>query len=229
LGKGDEPNAGEIIEIMVHHICEVFMKLLTGLSVFMAFSLNAYGFQLDMKPGLWEHKFKMDPRGQSSAQKEQAEQMANAVEEMKKQMANLPADQRKMMEDMLAQQGISISDKGVEMPSQGVQISKDGATVKACLTQEEIDRGELPKSDDKCEQKITQTSPNTLKVVYNCGGENPTRGEGTIVFQNNKSYTGDVTYTTAIDGKTETFHAIQSGKWLSGNCGEITPQSLKDK
>jgi hypothetical protein len=192
-------------------------------------SFNVYAFQVDMKPGLWEHKFKMDARDQSSVQKTQAEQMASAMEEMKTQMANLPPEQREMMEDMMAQQGIKVTDEGVEMPSQGVQISKEGATVKACLTQEDIDRGELPKGDDNCEQKVTQTAPNVLKVVYICKGEQPSRGEGTIVFQNNKSYTGDVAYTTAIDGKSETFRAVQSGKWLSSKCGDIKPQSLKDK
>lgn len=200
-----------------------------GLLSLATLALNTHAFNVDMKPGLWEHKFKMDPRDQSAAQKAQAEQMATAVAEMKKQMANLPPEQRKMMEDMMAQQGITVSDKGVEMPSQGVQITKDGTTVKACLTQEDIDRGELPKGDDNCEQKITQTSPNVLKVTYTCGGDQPSRGEGTIVFQNNKSYTGDVSYTTTINEKPETFRAIQSGKWLSGNCGDIKPQSLKNK
>ena len=205
------------------------MKSVIGLLVTAGLSFNAYAFQVDMKPGLWEHKFKMDDRGQSSVQKEQAEQMAGAIEEMKKQMANLPPEQRKMMEDMMAQQGIKMTDKGVEMPSQGVQISKEGATVKACLTQEEIDRGELPKGDENCEQKITQTSPKVLKVIYICKGEQPSRGEGTIVFQNNKSYTGDISYTTIVQEKQETFHAIQSGKWLSSDCGEVKPQSLKSK
>jgi len=203
-----------------------YMKLLIGLLVAAAFSLNAHAFQVDMKPGLWENKFKMDDRGQSSAQKEQAEQMASAIEEMKNQMANMPPEQRKMMEDMMAQQGIKMTDKGVEMPSQGVQISKEGATVKACVTQEEIDRGELPKSDDNCEQKITQTAPNVLKVIYTCKGAQPSRGEGTIVFQNNKSYTGEVSYTTTVQEKQETFHAVQSGKWLSSNCGTIKPATL---
>lgn len=199
-------------------------SIVIGLLAVAGLSFEAQAFNVDMKPGLWEHKFKMDARGQGSAQKAQAEQMANAMAEMKKQMANMPPEQRKMMEDMMAQQGITVSDKGVEMPSQGVQITKDGTTVKACLTQEEIDRGELPKSDDNCEEKITQTAPNILKVTYICNGDQPSRGEGTIVFQNNKAYTGDVSYTTSIDGKTETFNATQSGKWLSSNCGDIKPQ-----
>ncbi len=201
------------------------MKSVIVSLIAMSLSFNAHAFHVDMKPGLWEHKFKMDARDQSAAQKAQAEQMAGAMEEMKKQMANLPADQRKMMEDMMAQQGIKVSDKGVEMPSQGVQITKDGTTVKACLTQEDIDRGELPKGDDNCEEQITQAAPNVLKVVYICSGEHPSRGEGTIIFQNNKSYTGDVAYTTAIDGKQETFRAVQSGKWLSSNCGDIKPRA----
>ena len=205
------------------------MKLnVIGLVAAVGLSLNVEAaVHVDMKPGLWEHKFKMDDRGMTAAQKAQTEQMTQAMSEMKKQMANLPPEQRKMMEEMMAEKGITVSDKGIEMPSQGVQISKDGTVVKACITQAEIDRGELPKTDDNCEEKITQTSPKVLKVSYFCKGDNPTHGEGTIVFQNDKSYTGEVSYTTTIENKPETFHAIQSGKWLSSNCGNIKPQSEK--
>ena len=174
-----------------------------------------------------EHKFKMDESSANATQKAQVEQMANAMEEMKKQLANLPPEQRKMMEDMMAQQGISLSDKGVDMASQGLQITKDGTTVKACITKEEIDRGELPKISDDCEEKVTQSSPKVIKLSYVCKGDNPMHGEGTIIFQNNKSYTGEVAYTTTIAGSQQTFHAVQSGKWLASDCGEIKPASQK--
>jgi len=206
------------------------MKLgsLIGLLMAAGLSFNVHAaVHVDMKPGLWEHKFKMDDSSANATQKAQVEQMAKAVEEMKKQMANLPPEQRKMMEDMMAQQGIKVSDKGIDMAPQGVQITKEGTTVKACVTQEEIDRGELPKTNDDCEQKLTQTSAKVIKLSYVCKGENPMHGEGTVIFQNDKSYTGEVAYTTTIEGETQTFHAVQSGKWLASDCGNIKPESQK--
>jgi hypothetical protein len=208
------------------------MKLSSIMALLIAagVGLNAQAaIHVDMKPGLWEHKFKMDESSLDATQKTQAEQMTKAMDEMKKQMANMPPEQRKMMEDMMAKQGIKVSDKGLEMAAQGVQITKEGTTVKACVTQEEIDRGELPKSDDKCEEKVTQVSPKVLKISYVCKGENPTRGEGEVVFQNDKSYTGQVAYTTTVENKTQTYRADQSGKWLSSDCGNIKPASYKDK
>lgn len=203
---------------------------ITALLIAAGVSLNTQAaIHVDMKAGLWEHKFTMDESNMDAAQKTQAEQMTKAMDEMKQQMANLPPEQRKMMEEMMEKQGIKVSDKGLEMADQGVKISKEGTTVKACVTQEEIDRGELPKGDDNCEQKVTQVSPTVLKISYVCKGDQPTRGEGEVVFQNSKSYTGKVSYTTVVENKPQTYHANQAGKWLSSDCGNIKPASLKNK
>jgi hypothetical protein len=218
--------------IIIVNLAEGFMKLRTvmGLLIAAGISLNVQAaIHIDMKPGLWEHRFKMDETSLNSTQKTQAEQMTKAMAEMKKQMETMPPEQRKMMEDMMAQQGIKVSDKGLEMAAQGVQITKEGTVVKACVTQEEIDRGELPKGDDNCEEKVTQISPKALKISYVCKGEHPTHGEGEVVFQNDKSYTGQVSYTTTVEEKPETYRAIQTGKWLSSDCGNIKPQSAKVK
>ncbi len=206
------------------------LRSLMALLIAAGMGLNAQAaIHVDMKPGLWEHKFKMDESSLDASQKTQAEQMTKAMEEMKAQMANMPPEQRKMMEEMMAKQGIKVSDKGLEMAEQGVQISREGTTVKACVTQEEIDRGELPKGDNNCEQKVTQSSPTVLKISYVCKGENPTQGEGEVVFLNDKSYTGKVSYTTMVENKPQTYRADQSGKWLSSNCGNIKPASVKNK
>lgn len=207
------------------------MKLQLMMALLLTVSVGSVqaAIHVDMKPGLWEHKFKMDESSLDATQKTQAEQMTKAMEEMKAQMANMPPEQRKMMEEMMAKQGIKVSDKGLEMAAQGVQITKEGTTVKACITQEEIDKGEMPKSDDNCEQKVTQVSPTVLKLSYVCKGDNPTRGDGEIVFQNDKSYTGKVSFTSVVENKPQTYRANQSGKWLSSDCGNIKPQSAKLK
>lgn len=207
------------------------MKLakLTGLIVASAMSLNAYAIHVDMKPGLWEHTFKLNEGSMGALNEAQMEQANRAMEEMKKQMANMPPEQRKMMEDMMAKHGVKMSDKGIDLPAQGVHISKDGTVVKACVTQEEIDRGDMPQADENCEQNITQVSANVLKATYVCKGEHPTRGEGQIVFQSDKSYTGTTKFTTEMNGKMETIQGTHSGKWLGSDCGNIKPQAPKAK
>lgn len=207
------------------------MKLssLIGLFMFAGLSLNAHAIHVDMKPGLWEHTFKLSESSLGTLTGGQQEQMSKAMEEMKKQMASMPPEQRKMMEDMMAKQGIKISDKGIDMASQGVHISKDGSTVKACLTQAEIDRGDMPQADENCEQTITQVSSSVLKATYMCKGEHPSHGEGQIIFQSDKAYTGTMKFTTEINKKSETIEGTQSGKWLSSDCGDIKPQALKVK
>lgn len=199
------------------------LSLVAGLVVFSSISLNAQALKIDMKPGLWEHSFKLDNSSMSAITGAQQEQMTSAMEGMKKQMANLPPEQRKMMEDMMAKQGIKVTDDGIDMGAQGVSISKDGTKVKACITQAEIDRGEMPQADENCEQKITQVSPKHFKATYVCTGEHPSQGEGEIVFQNDKAYNGKMKMLTQINNKPQTLQGEQSGKWLSSDCGAIKP------
>ena len=189
-------------------------------------SLNVHAVRVDMKPGLWEHTMKMDAAA-SAQQKNQQEQLAKGIEAMKKQFENLSPEQREMIEGMMAEQGISSTESSLDMASKGMQILKDGTAGKECITQEEINRGELPELSDGCEHKITQLSAKVLKVSYTCSGTPPSQGESIITFQSPKAYTGKVTFTTTIGGQIETYHAQQSGKWLSSECGDTSAETLK--
>jgi hypothetical protein len=182
-----------------------------------------------MKPGLWESTFKLNEASLTAEQRAQKEKMATAMEQMKTQLANMPPEQRKMMEQMMERQGIKVGDQGLDMALQNVQISKDGTIVKSCITQEDIDRGEMPKTEENCEQKTTQVSPTVLKTSFTCSGAHPTHGEGEIVFQGNKSYTGTVAVTTEMNKKMQTITGTQSGKWLAGDCGNVKPYTPKPK
>lgn len=201
------------------------LRLVAGLVIISSISLNAHALKVDMKPGLWEHAFKFDKGSLGTVSGVQPEQISAALEGMKQQMANLPPEQRKMMEDMMAKQGIKVSDEGIDMAAQGLRISKDGTSINACITQAEIDRGEMPQADKNCEQKITQVSPKNFKATYSCKGEHPSQGEGEIIFQSDKAYTGKMKMVTQINGKTETIQGTQTGKWLSSDCGDIKPVS----
>lgn len=204
------------------------ISALTSLLFITGLSLNAHAIHVNMKPGLWEHTFKLTEGSMGAITGVQQEQAGQAVEEMKRQMANLPPEQRKMMEDMMAKQGIKISDKGIEMPSQNLQISKDGTTVKVCVTQAQIDTGDLPQPEN-CEQNIIQISANIFKTTFVCKGEHPVRGEGQIAFQGDKAYTGTTKVVTEVNKEMKTIEGIQSGKWLSSDCGSVKPLPPKTK
>ncbi len=201
--------------------------ILAGLVCASVMSLNVQAVRVDMKPGLWESTIKMNNTSASAGQKAQQEQLAKGLEEMKKQFANLPPEQRKMIEGIMAEQGIESTDSSLDMASKGMKLLKDGAVVRECLTQEEIDRGELPEQADGCEHKLTQVSAKVIKVSYTCNSTPPSHGESIITFQSPKAYTGNATFKTTIADRVETFQAQQSGKWLSSDCGDIKPESPK--
>jgi len=192
-------------------------------------SLNSVAVTIDMKLGLWEHNFKMADGSTGSLQNSQKEQMTKAMEQMKQKMDSMPPEQRKMMEDMMAKQGIKVSDNGIEMPSQGLRMTKDGTSVKACVTPEDIDTGKMLKADENCEQNITQVSSHSLKINFVCKGAHPSHGEGEINFQSNTAYAGKVTFVTQMNGQDQTLNAEESGRWLASDCGDIKSPSQRLK
>jgi hypothetical protein len=167
-----------------------------------AISTPALAVKIDMTPGLWEHKFTMtNPSGE----------MAAAMKQMQDQLANMSPEERKMMETMMA--------------SYGVGIGEDGTTVKMCITQEDIDRGDLPQQDEDCQQEILEQTKNKFKIKFTCAGDPPSSGTGEVTFSSPKAYTGKSSFVTHVNGKTEEMAMTQSGKWLSADCGAIKPVS----
>jgi hypothetical protein len=173
--------------------------LTTGLS-----STSALAIKVDMAPGLWEHSFSINS---------QSGQMEQAFKQMQEQLAKMSPEERKMMEDMMAAQGIGISSDGA--------VTK----VKVCMTQEEIDKGDLPQPDEDCKQEILEQTKNTFKIKFSCATNPPSSGTGEVVFSNPKNYSGKSTFVTEVDGKKETMGMTQNGKWLSADCGHIKPVS----
>lgn len=179
------------------------MKFFTGLIGLLAavsISVPAAALKINMDPGLWEHSFSMTSKDGKAEQ---------TMKEMKAQLANLPADQRKLVEDMMAGQGVSLND--------------EGASVKNCMTQAEIDKGQLPQKDDSCTQELTDLGKNKFKVSISCAGNPPSSGTGEIHFSDSKAYTGKSTYTTGVGDQREIMYVDQKGKWLSADCGDIKP------
>jgi uncharacterized protein YneF (UPF0154 family) len=116
--------------------------------------LHAEPIKVDMVPGLWENKVVWGGSGAEGTPAIQPDQVKFAMEEMKKQLANMSPEQRKQMEAMMAQSGMKMTEDGVSFNNNQVEISPTGTNAKLCITQAQIDRGELPDDVKGCESVL---------------------------------------------------------------------------
>lgn len=188
-------------------------------------SCNCFAIHLDMKPGLWEHSFKLSGGSLGSLQQEQQQQMQQAMMEMKQRFADMPPEQRQQLEAMMKQNGIEVDTSALLAADSKVQLSKDGTLVKECVTQAQIDKGELPAPEKNCKNTVVQKSSNVFKVTYQCTGATQAQGSAEVTFQNSKSYTGKAFYSLGATGSSQTMEGTMSGKWLSSDCGSVKPES----
>ena len=182
---------------------------------------GAEPIKLDMKPGLWENQFKMTGDSAKQMQAVQSEQMKQAMEQMKQQLANMPPEQRKQMEAMMAQSGMKFNEDSMSFQNDKVKVTSEGSTVKQCVTQEEIDRGEMPENDSECKTTLKQTGKNRFKSKTVCTGDGAGTGESEVIFHSPKHYTGTGKMTQMINDKPQLIEVAMEGKWLSSDCGDI--------
>ena len=185
--------------------------------------VQADPIDVDMKAGLWQNNIVLDKKSMGDMQAQQAEQMKAAMEEMKKQFANLPPEQRAQMEAMMKQSGMKITDEAVSFNNNQVQVSQSGTTVKSCITQAEIDRGELPDDAEGCGTTLKKIGDNRYKSTHSCDAEDGAAGESEITFQSPKHYTGKGTMRQVVDGKPMSIAFTMEGTWLASDCGDIKP------
>lgn len=184
---------------------------------------QAEPIKVDMKAGLWENTVTWDGDSANEMQALQTDQMKAAMEQMKEQFANMPPEQRKQMEAIMAQSGMQLSEEGVSFNNDQVQISSSGSNVKTCITQAEIDRGELPDDVDGCTSTIKKISATRFKSTYVCSGEEQTTGESEVHFHSPKHYSGTGKMVHMRDGQKHAIAFTMEGKWLGSNCGDIKP------
>ena len=191
-------------------------------------SASAFAIKIDMKPGLWEQTFKLNEASANTVQTAQT-----VMDNMKKHLAELPPAQREMVEQMMSQNGLDTSFADAIPAEEKQKMLKDGAVVKQCITQADIDRGQLPELEQSCASNITQVSTSVFKLAYVCNGDVSGRGESVVTFQNPKAYTGDVSFTLGEVASIAELQGSVVGKWLSSNCGDVkpepTPTSQKSK
>lgn len=199
--------------------------LLLGAVMALTLPAMAESVKVDMAPGLWENKMQYAGDGAAQMQQMQSAQMEAGMAEMKKQFAAMPPEQRKQMEAMMEQSGIKISDEGAGFENNQVKVTTDGATVKSCITQAQIDSGDMGMDDgEDCTSTLTQVSKNRFKSTQVCTGENPSRSEGDIVFSSPKHYSGTGMTTQTVNGQPHKITVAIVGTWLGSDCGDIQPQ-----
>ncbi|QEI11745.1 DUF3617 domain-containing protein [Cellvibrio japonicus] len=185
--------------------------------------------KVDMKPGLWENTITMDGEGVKQMEAMHSSQMQQAMEEMKRQMANMPAEQRKMMEEAMAASGIHVNEDSVSLANGQVNINKNGMLAKQCITQEEIDRGEVADVGDECQSTLTQIAKNRFKSTQVCTGENSSTTETEIVFHSPTHYTGKGSSSQVFNGQQYSTNITMEGKWIDSDCGDILPATYDDE
>lgn len=160
-----------------------------------------------LKPGLWEINNKM-----SSSSGE----MEKAMTEAQKQLASMPPDQRKMMEDMMAKQGV------------GMGKGADSTVMKVCMTKEMVERNEVATQQGDCKHTSSPRSGNTMKFSFVCT-KPPSSGEGQVTFASPQAYAMKMTLNSTANGKPEKMNMDATGKFLSGECGNIKPIAMPKK
>lgn len=174
-----------------------------GAACVMASMLSLPSAAQSSQPGLWENRTTIH----SAAGGQMAQQMA----QMQRDMAAMPADQRRMMEQMMAKQGISMGPNGA-------------TTVRYCMSPEEAAQAQIPSHDKDCKYTLVNRSGNRLNMTFVCSDEGKTQGEGEVVFNSPKAYSGKFKMQTTVDGRPERITMDQSGRWLAADCGTLKPR-----
>lgn len=200
-------------------------KIILSIAVgsLLQWSAQAESFKVDMSPGLWENNMTFDGEGMKELQALQSEEMKAAMAQMKEQFANMPPEQRQQMEAIMAQSGLEIKEDGVSFNDNELQVSSSGTKVKSCITQAEIDRGELPDNAEGCQSTIQKISATRFKSTFICTGEEQSTGESEVTFHSPKHYSGTGKMTAQFEGKPRVMTFKMEGIWLGSDCGKVAP------
>jgi hypothetical protein len=153
---------------------------------------------LKIEPGLWEINI---------ALKSQSGKAEAAMKQAQAYISQLPPEQRKAVEEMMTSQGVRLGDKS--------------SSVKACISKEDAERGEIPQQAGDCTQQVLERSNQSMKVKFSCTTSPPASGEAVVTFQSPTAYTSQGTVDTVVMGQAERVNVTQSGRWLGTECGTV--------
>ncbi|MBC7996181.1 MAG: DUF3617 domain-containing protein [Rhizobacter sp.] len=151
-----------------------------------------------IEPGLWEINI---------ALKSQSGKAEAAMKQAQILISQMPPAQRKEVEEMMA--------------SQGVRLGDGNSTVKACISKEDAERGEIPQQAGDCAQQVLERNGSSMKVKFSCSTTPPASGEAVVNFQSPTAYTSQAVVNTVVVGQPERVNVDQSGRWLGAECGSV--------
>ncbi len=88
-------------------------------------------------------------------------------------------------------------------------------TSRSCVTREDIDRGQLMRSDEpNCKRKVITQNARHVEMEEVCTGPEPSKSHFKVDATSNERYTGSID-TTRGDGRV---HVDMTGRWIAATC-----------
>ena len=161
--------------------------------------------QVGIAPGLWQIDMTLPGKVAGSS-------VAGYLQMMKQQVATLPPEQRSEIEKGMA-----------ELSARGTEFTGDGLRTKHCITKQDIANFDLlgKKAPDTCTRKATPVAGG-FTMTMTCT-QPRMQIDAAMQIQSDKAYTFESTTNVAgPDGRLILQKSNGTGKWLSGDCGNIT-------
>ena len=102
-----------------------------------------------------------------------------------------------------------------------MRLGDKSSIVKACISKEDAERGEIPQQAGDCTQQVLERGANSMKVKFACTTSPPASGEALVNFQSPTAYTSQAVVDTVVIGQPERVNVDQSGRWLGHDCGSV--------
>ncbi len=161
----------------------------------------------NLKPGLWEMTMENVSGGPGMPS---AADMNKAMKQMQASLAKLPPEQRKMMEEHMGNAGMAFSGNG---------------GVRMCLTREDIQRNDIPLSDDKnCKTTVKAQTARRWAADVVCT-QPPATGQVEALFEIDSSYLVKVKGQRTVAGKAADYAMDLRYQYLGSSCGGLKPLS----
>jgi Protein of unknown function (DUF3617) len=169
-------------------------------SLLLALALStAPAFAQKIAPGLWEQTTQI--QGADGA-------ATSPMAGLQAQLAKLPPAQRQQMEAMMA--------------SKGAGIAPGQAGIRMCISPEQAAGGQVGKPEPGCTQQVAERSAQRVRMVFECAGPPPRKGEAEYSFSGDKAYTGRMRITEG-GAQGRSMEMQMSGRWIGADCGNLKP------
>ena len=89
-------------------------------------------------------------------------------------------------------------------------------TIHSCLTQEDLDRGDLMESErENCSRNVIEQTPRRLEVDETCAAPEPSKTHMTFAAKSPESYTATIERSPGEGGKVQ---VELTGRWVATKC-----------